>query len=708
MKRLFLWLVLPFLVVPLWVHAATVEVLGKHQRTDGSIYNFQVQDGDALSPGDRFQIVIEAKKRTFYSVIYFSRDGKATQLFPLRNKRGDIKAGSRLFIPSKDNYFTLDTNGGRELMFVVTSPHAISNIKSVLKGSKKVGNTSEEIYAYLKGRLASVEKLEITNTGGKVTGLADQISSGLVRDISRTYEANPWPESFSKATDSRRRTRRSGDTSIPSEVRRRAKEVRALLRRPAGAPSSSSLRTVKVDQKSGRVRRDTPMLANNEEQKKATAEAARVDEKVKRLEEEQAAARQEAEEKRLQEELAEVVRIKEEERRLELAKAEEAARRLGEEPIAAVRAVAEVKRLEKEQKAAAEEAEAKRLETERTEAARVAEENRRLEEERVTAARAAAEVKRLEEERLLAGSEKAPEQSKSLFGQMFSFLSGGEETGSSSDEGSEKDSEIITTESLVEVRTDEQPVVEIDKSSEIIDTTPQQPLEAVVVLQAPARPAPPRLSAPAPVRVEVLPAEAPSAEALRQLYAEVASAIVSIDAGDNSQGSGFILDRLGHILSSWHLVNRKKEVDVRFIGISGEPPLYKAKVVKYNKFRDLALLKLVNPPEGIQPITLAGGALPDAGSTVRVFGQKDGRIWATNDGVITRIAQNFTWFSKDNVIHRGEILQIDLPSSGKGIGALVTSMDYKLLGIRSFSGKETGRTYAVSVRTILEFLQLGK
>jgi len=738
MKRWSLWqiLIMPLLVVPLMAQAASVEILGKHLRPDGSFHEFKVVDGDALSPGDRFQIVIDTPRTAYYSVIYYSRDGKATQLFPAAGANSGIRPGTKLILPSKDNYFTLDTNAGRELMFIVTSPDPLSNIKSVLKGSEGIGSSSQAIYKYLDNRLPDVAKLEITNTGGKVSGMADQVSSGLVRDISASYAQNPWPESYSETQDTRKRVRRQADTSIPEAVRRRAEEMRALLARPRGTPSSSSLRTVaaappapavktpavadrtitvnneavtdleksSATPSSGAIRRDAPMLVDSK--------AAERERQIKVQQEQERIARLRAEEEARLRRLEEKQRLERE--RIAKAEAEEA-ERLHQERLAMAKSAEETGRLEEEQVLARAQMQERLLQEEREEAERLAQEARRREEQRVAEAKrleaerlaqearqreeqAAREAEQLAREQQIAAEEARAEDKKEggFFGAVASILGGGE-----SSDGTTEADKHDSTGALI----DNTPVAE---SSPAADAEPAQPVQAVVVLQAPIRPQPPRRSAPAPVRVETAKTSNLSPDQIRHLYDEVAASIVSIRTAHDVQAAGFILDSLGHILTSWHVVKDARDIDVRFMAIAGAQRSYKAQVIKLDKFRDLALLKLVNPPDGIQPITLASGALPSAGTTVRVFGHKDEEVWATDDAVITRIAQNFTWFSTDNVIHRGEILQVDLPTRGKGIGALVTSMDYKMLGVKSFSGKETGRTYAVSVRNILDFLQAGK
>ncbi len=377
-------------------------------------------------------------------------------------------------------------------------------------------------------------------------------------------------------------------------------------------------------------------------------------------------------------------------------------------------ATEEASRLEEERRATEKaklEKERQRQEAQRIAELQAAEEARRLEEQRLAQAAASAEADRLEAERRILEKQLRAEQIQA------------EETADTQEvvadgEPSENDSQTIPAElsdSVPEILEDNEQTVSADESeagdvgetilSEIEEATVTsvKPREPIVVLQSKSNPEIKSLSVPAPER-EAVAGNNPDEEQLRNLYARVASAIVSIRTDNDDQAAGFILNRQGNILTSWHVIEGVSDIDIEFMAISGAPRSYKARVIKHNKFRDLALLELADPPAGIQPIQMAELALPDAGTKVRVFGQKDGQIWATDDAVITRVAKNFTWFSAGNVIHRGEILQVDLPEDGKNIGSLVTDMDYRILGIKSFSGKKTGRTYAVSTRTINDFL----
>lgn len=1043
-----------------FAHSAQIQVMGKHLRSNGSISDFDVLDGDALSPGDKFQIVIDAEATTYFSIIYVSRDGKAAQIFPQGGSSGRINGATRQYIPDEKNYFSLDINGGRELMFIVTSKSAISNTAKVLSGVRP-DMTPEEIYTYLSGKFPAVQKLEITNIGKKLPATSDQVASNLANQLALRYEQAPWSESYVQQNEQRLRKRQ--DDTIPDAVRRRAQEVRSLLRRPAGTGNKSSLRTVGTPDPtvspSGKIKRNLASLeAEQREQeveslrlKKKMAEETRArdaeilaarqareaaEEEARRLQHERLEAERldairqaeeeelakelkekrlaiaEAEEKaRKQEELrskkaqeekarrkaeadrlarlrdeeqrlaaeaelerlrkleserkeaerlaleeekrkkqerlaakAEAVRLRKiEEQRIEaerLAKeaverekaeadrlrkleeerkeaerlareaaerekaerlaaeaeakrlkeleeqrkeaerlaakveaerlrkleeerkeaerlAKEAARKKEAERLAAEAEAERLRKLEEERREAqrlaaeeakrqekarlaaeaeearlrkleearkeaerlaaeeakrieearlaaeAEEARLKKLEEERREAERLAAEEarrkeaarlaaeaeeerlRKLEEERLAAEEAAridaerkalaeaeAQAMRLQQERELAEQQRVEreqaelearkvaeqkaqelaereaeearrqaeiqaeearieaeqaaleeklrkqkeaelqaekqgetsEKDGGLFGKVLAFV-GGDNQKAEDSASLHPDDQRARDQSTVVVETDSTGAVILQEDTPAqataFDGQEQAPPVAKVVLQAPDRPLPVKLTAPAPERRTVESTNPVTSE----LYNQVSSAIVSVSTANDKNASGFILDSQGHILTAWHVIANVDDINVNFMAISGIPRSYKAKVVKFNKFQDLALLRMVDPPEGILPITVSGKELPEAGSQVRVFGQKNGQVWATDDAYITRIAPHFTWFSKNNVIHRGEVLQVDLPQQGKEVGSLVTTMDYQMLGVKSFSGTQTGRTYAVSVRMIREFIQ---
>jgi S1-C subfamily serine protease len=98
------------------------------------------------------------------------------------------------------------------------------------------------------------------------------------------------------------------------------------------------------------------------------------------------------------------------------------------------------------------------------------------------------------------------------------------------------------------------------------------------------------------------------------------------------QGSGFILDKAGHILTNYHVVegaNRGIEV------MLSNKRRYPAHVVGVDKVHDLALLQIDAP--NLQPVTLADSSLLNVGQKVFAIGNPFGLSGTMTRGIISSI-----------------------------------------------------------------------
>ena len=98
------------------------------------------------------------------------------------------------------------------------------------------------------------------------------------------------------------------------------------------------------------------------------------------------------------------------------------------------------------------------------------------------------------------------------------------------------------------------------------------------------------------------------------------------------QGSGFILDKAGHVLTNFHVVegaNRGIEV------MLSNKRRYQAKVVGSDKVHDLALLQIDAP--NLQPVTLADSAELAVGQKVYAIGNPFGLSGTMTTGIISSI-----------------------------------------------------------------------
>jgi S1-C subfamily serine protease len=97
------------------------------------------------------------------------------------------------------------------------------------------------------------------------------------------------------------------------------------------------------------------------------------------------------------------------------------------------------------------------------------------------------------------------------------------------------------------------------------------------------------------------------------------------------QGSGFIIDKQGHILTNNHVIDNAQRVEVTL----SDKHKYKATVVGVDKGHDLALL-LINAPD-LQPATLSNSQSLTVGQRVYAIGNPFGLSGTMTRGIISAI-----------------------------------------------------------------------
>jgi S1-C subfamily serine protease len=215
------------------------------------------------------------------------------------------------------------------------------------------------------------------------------------------------------------------------------------------------------------------------------------------------------------------------------------------------------------------------------------------------------------------------------------------------------------------------------------------------------------------------PATAPDAPrtaptSVADLYERVSGSVVFVSArggegqlsfegeggGRAASGSGWVIDRSGHIVTNDHVVEDADRFTVRF-GEEGEP--IDAKLVGKDPSTDLAVLK-IDPsevPEGPKPLQLASSKSLRPGEAAIAIGSPFGLSGTVTTGIISALGREIdapNGFSipgavqTDAAINPGNSGGPLLDSAGRVIG--VNSQ------IASSSGGNTGVGFAVPVDTV--------
>ena len=191
-------------------------------------------------------------------------------------------------------------------------------------------------------------------------------------------------------------------------------------------------------------------------------------------------------------------------------------------------------------------------------------------------------------------------------------------------------------------------------------------------------------------------------DALANLYDAIAPSVVSIQtSGDiaslelppgfpqdqlpedglipQGQGSGWIFDNDGHIVTNNHVVENAKAVTVVFYDGSWAD----AEVVATDPQADLAVLK-VEPPAGFpwRPLNLADGDSLRVGHSVVAIGNPFGYASTMTTGIVSALGRSFATGSfGENRYTLPEVIQTDAAINPGNSGGPLVNLDGEVVGV---------------------------
>ena len=120
--------------------------------------------------------------------------------------------------------------------------------------------------------------------------------------------------------------------------------------------------------------------------------------------------------------------------------------------------------------------------------------------------------------------------------------------------------------------------------------------------------------------------------------------------GGTATGSGFVLDREGHILTNNHVVSGANRIQVK---LGASDTTYTAKVVGTDPATDLALLKVDVPAAQLDPLSLGDSSKVKVGDPVVAIGNPFGLDRTVTSGIVSALQRQIqapNGFSISNVI----------------------------------------------------------
>lgn len=172
-------------------------------------------------------------------------------------------------------------------------------------------------------------------------------------------------------------------------------------------------------------------------------------------------------------------------------------------------------------------------------------------------------------------------------------------------------------------------------------------------------------------------------DVLVALYEKVSPGVVSIrvltDQGWG-QGSGFVIDREGHIVTNFHVVQGATEIEVVFVSgliVSGE-------VIGTDDDSDLAIIKVDVPEEDLRPVALGDSDDVKVGQIVVAIGNPFGLSSTMTTGIISglgRVGTSLNPAGGSLYFATGELIQTDAAINPGNSGGPLLNLNGEVIGI---------------------------
>ena len=158
-------------------------------------------------------------------------------------------------------------------------------------------------------------------------------------------------------------------------------------------------------------------------------------------------------------------------------------------------------------------------------------------------------------------------------------------------------------------------------------------------------------------------------------------------------GTGFVWDKLGHIVTNFHVVQGGESFVITFHNSQKQ---YKAKVVGVAPSKDIAVLKLVNPPKDLKEITRGSSKNLLVGQMAIAIGNPFGLDHSISKGIISALGRKIDGIGGFKI--HGMIQTDAAINQGNSGGPLLNSSG-ELIGMNtmifSTSGSSAGLGFAV-------------
>ena len=231
------------------------------------------------------------------------------------------------------------------------------------------------------------------------------------------------------------------------------------------------------------------------------------------------------------------------------------------------------------------------------------------------------------------------------------------------------------------------------------------------------------LAPPPPVPVADIRAPVPPQDVLKDLdqeernnvlvYAAVNKCVVNIttesegygffgDETSTGTGSGFVIDKQGHVLTNFHVIQGAASVRVTLFDGSAAP----ARLVGQDASNDVAVLQIKVPAEKLVPVSFGDSSRVLVGQKIMALGNPFGLERTLTTGIVSSLDRSLK--AKNGRMIKG-IIQTDAAINPGNSGGPLLNSRGQVIGMNtaiiSQVGQSAGISFAVPINSITRILQ---
>ena len=168
------------------------------------------------------------------------------------------------------------------------------------------------------------------------------------------------------------------------------------------------------------------------------------------------------------------------------------------------------------------------------------------------------------------------------------------------------------------------------------------------------------------------------------------------------EGSGFIWDTEGHIVTNYHVVASASIVDVEF----ADGDQYPASVIGLDPNSDLAILKVNSNGKILTPLNLGDSTNVKVGNHTIVIGSPFGQEFSMSSGIVSAIKRTVP--SQNAMFSIPNVIQTDAAINPGNSGGPLMDIDGNVIGINSQiisrSGGNQGIGFAIPINSVKKII----